>query len=449
MARSDPRRLALRILAQAESGNVFVDELLDEALRKHALSRQDAALLHELTLGTVRHRRRLDHALDRLCRKGLDSLPAPLLPILRMALYQMMFLSRVPRHAIVDEAVKAAKQSRAAGLSGLANALLRAVPESPALLPVMADSPVQRMGIEHSFPDFLVERWLAELGEAETEALLAALNHHPELSIRVNLDRATPQEYFELLAVRKIAARPDPLCPTALRLPPGTRVRELPGYEEGLFSVQDSAAMLVGELCAAPAGGCVLDACAAPGGKTLQLAAQVGRQGRVYALDASYGRLARLRENMARAGAAQVEVRQGDARRLPPEIPAGLDLALADVPCSGLGTLRRRADLRWRLAPEDIPRLAGLAGEILAGLAERIRPGGVLVYATCTLTREENGAVVKAFLATRPDAWQREDARRFLPAAAHVHVNPAGELVIWPHRADCDGAFAARLRRIV
>lgn len=442
----NPRRLALRVLSRWGRGDALLDEILEAERQRHPLSPEDAALLHELVLGTVRWQRRLDAVLDRLARKGLASLPRPLLPVLRMAVYQMMFLSRVPRHAIVDEAVKETKRGHAPGLAGLVNAMLRAAPEEPGSLPLATTSTIERLGVAHSFPDFLVAQWLEELGEAETEELLASLNQRPGLWLRVNRERISVDDLRRHLSERGVETQPEPLHPAALRLPAGTRVFELPGYAEGWFVIQDPAAMLVGELCAAPAGGVVLDACAAPGGKTLQLAEQTGPQGRVFALEPAYARLARLRENVARAGDARVVIIEADARRMPPSVPEVVDLALVDAPCSGLGTLRRRVDLRWRLSPEDIPRLAALAGEILDSVAEKVRPGGALVYATCTLTHEENEDVVQRFL-SRHRAFTRRTVRPYLPAAAQGFVNATGDLVVWPHRSGTDGAYAARLER--
>ncbi len=447
MKHANPRRLAARILSQMGRGDALLDELLAAERQRHELSPEDSSLLHELVLGTARWQRRLDAVIDRLARKGIASLPRPILPILRVAVYQMLFLSRIPRHAIVHEAVKDAKRSHAPGLAGLVNAMLRAAPDDLSALPIAAASPIERLGITHSFPDFLVHRWLEELGENETEALLARLNERPTLTLRVHRERTPVEDYRRRLEEAGIAAEPEPLHPAALRLASGVKVEQLPGYAEGLFSIQDPGAMLAAELCAAPSGGIALDACAAPGGKTLQLAEQVGPAGRVYALDRSYARLALLRENLRRGGDARVAVVEADALNLPESIPEAVDVALVDAPCSGLGTLARRADLRWRLAPEDIPRLAQQAIEILASVAERVRPGGTLVYSTCTLTREENTAVVERFLERGAGAWRRDDARPHLPPAAREFVNAAGELWLWPHRSGSDGAFAARLAR--
>ena len=253
-------------------------------------------------------------------------------------------------------------------------------------------------------------------------------------------------EFHQLLTARGIDVTADLLHPAVLRLPPRTRIETLPGYEEGLFTVQDTAATLVGQLAFPLPGPRVLDACAAPGGKATHLAELVASGGRVYAVDRSYARLTRLRENVKRT-AASIEIIEGDVCGELPGVPETVDFALADVPCSGLGTLRRKPDLRWRLTPGEIPRLADQALELLEATARRVRPGGALVYSTCTLTPEENSGVVDRFLARHGDAWEREDARAHLPAPAHRLVNEAGELFVWPHRFQTDGAFAVRLGR--
>jgi 16S rRNA (cytosine967-C5)-methyltransferase len=437
------RNIALEILNGKDGPDTYADELLEATLDSGRLKAADAGLLHELVNGVLRQRGWLDYCLDHLCDKGIASLPIPIVNVMRLGLYQLLFLDRVPDHAIVDEAVKQAKESGAPGLSGLVNAILRHAKKKLERLEVPENPLFKSLAIRHSYPEFLVQRWLEELGEQETVALLESGNQRPSLILRVNKQKTDAGKLRKILADAGVESKVEKLCPDALRVASGAKVRQLPGYDEGLFAVQDTAAILVGMLCDAQPGDVIIDACAAPGGKSAHLAEDIGNEGKLYAVDKSRDKLGRLKENIKRMDLKNVKIMHGDSRRSMPGMPPVFDMALIDAPCSGLGVLRRRVDLRWRLKEEDIIRLASLSRQILAAISRKVRPGGALVFSTCTLTPEENRTVVERFLLENRQ-WKRVDARKHLPVAAHGLVNRAGALQIWPHRSETDGAYAVR-----
>lgn len=437
---SDPRALAWRVLAAVEAG-AFADAALGTTLRGAGLAVRDRALATQLVYGTLAWQGLLDHVLAGLGRPAAR-LDPPLRTLLRLALFQLVKLDRVPDFAAVDTTVALAKTVNGGAPSGLVNALLRRFlregrplflppPEAPAYL-----------ALAHSHPAWLVERWRAEIGAAETEALLAADNAPAPTVLRVNRPRVTRQRALAALADAGIAAHATTFAADGVVLDTTVDPAALPGHEEGWFAPQGEASQLVGALLGVAAGGRLLDACASPGGKALAAAAAGAR---VLGLDPHRAGLARLRSEAARLGLG-VAVAQADALAPPLAASARFDAVLVDAPCSGLGTLRQHPEIRWRRTPKDLVARAVVQGRILASVAGHVAAGGALVYATCTLAQLENDDVVAAFLAAHPE-FTRDDPRPLLPAPARALVDAAGALRTYPHRHGLDGFYAVRLVR--
>ena len=422
---------------RVDTTQAFADVLLADRLAHARLRPVDQALATALVYGTLAWQGRLDHELSALVHTPLAALDPPVRAALRLGLQQLLLMDRVPAYAAVDASVRLARTA-GRGASGLVNAVLRrAAGGTRRPLP---DDPLERLAVEWSHPRWLVERWAATFPPEELPRLLAANN-----AAAPTVVRARPGARDALRAeldAAGIATGAAPFAPDALIVDrAAARLHALPAYREGRVAFQGEASQLVTALLAPRPGAHVLDACAAPGGKSAHAAGLVGAGGLVVALDPRPAGARRVRAESARLGAA-VRTLVGDARR--PPLAAGFDAVLVDAPCSGLGTLRRHPELRWRRRPEDIARLAVLQREILAGVAPLVRAGGVLVYAVCTLTREENEEVVRALLAAEPRfALERADA--FVPASV---VDDAGFLRTLPHRHGLDGFFAARLRAI-
>jgi 16S rRNA (cytosine967-C5)-methyltransferase len=421
-----PRRAALTILAQVDEGRPF-NQALDDAVRR--LADPDRRLAHEIGAGVLRQQRTLDDSLARFVPRGWRAVSPPLRAILRIGAYQLSELDRVPHHAAVSTAVQLARETAGAHAAGFVNAVLRKVAAHP---PRRRADDAASLAEQYSHPDWLVERWRARFGDAETEQLLRWNNQNPTLVLQPA--RATLEQLQQRWQAAGIAVRPAPWG--AGLIADRSRPDELPGFDEGAFFVQDPGQALLAWFADPAADATIADLCAAPGGKALAL----GRLARrLIAIEKHPRRAQRLASNIARAGRGTEFVVIGDASRPPIGM---VDLALLDAPCLGTGTFARHPDARWRVSAEALTTLAGHQARLLDAAADVVRPGGLLVYATCSLEPEENDQQVDAFLARHP-AFRREPPPDF-PAALQ---SPAGDLTVLPQRHGMDGAFAARLRR--
>jgi 16S rRNA (cytosine967-C5)-methyltransferase len=431
---SDARAVAHDVLVRVEAEDAFADVLLAHRLAPRAvddeLTPKDRALATELVYGTLVWQGRLDHFLQRLLHEPLERLDPPVRAALRLGLYQLRVLERVPAYAAVDASVRLA--GKRAG--GLVNAVLRRATREDE--PALPDDPIDRLAIEWSHPRWLVERWVRELGASEAAALLEANTRPPHVAIRPNRRRTTPDALRTTLAEAGIETAPSEVVDGALVVESrAARLRDLPAWRDGLFAFQGEASQLVARLVDAPPGSRVLDACAAPGGKTLAIGERLGTGRPIVAFDRNRNGLARLVRDAARLG-VEAAVVEADMRRPPTVRP--FDAILLDAPCSGLGTLRRHPEIKWRRRPEDVARLAALQRELALGVAPLVKTGGLLVYAVCTRTSDETTAVVDALRAAHP--------RFVVEPPVGPCVDPDGFLRTAPHRHGLDGFFAARLR---
>jgi 16S rRNA (cytosine967-C5)-methyltransferase len=432
------RDVALDVLVRVETTAAFADVLLAARLAHATLGVADHALATRLVYGTLAWQGRLDHHLAGLVRAPLDSLEPGVRATLRLGLYQLLFLDRVPPYAAVDASVGLAPRPA----RGLVNAVLRraaALGAAGLPLPDPAADPMGRLAVEWSHPRWLVERWARALDPTELPALLAANNGQAPTALRTNVGRTTRSALTAELVAAGVRATATRWAPDGVAVEGGAaRLRATSAWRDGRFAFQGEASQLIVPLLDLRPGARVLDACAAPGGKATHAAALVGDGGLVLALDPRPGGVGRIRAEAARLGARAVRALAADARR--PPLVERFDAVLVDAPCSGLGTLRRHPELRWRRRPEDVARLAALQLEILEGVAPCVAPGGVLVYAVCTLAREENEDVVARFRARHPD---------FVPEPVALSgdlVGADGALRTLPHRHGLDAFFAVRLR---
>ena len=441
----DARAVAHEVLVRVETTDAFADVLLSHRLAEERLAPADRSLATRLVYGSLAWQRRLDHHLAPCLHMPVVALEPAVRAALRLGLYQLLFLDRVPAYAAVDASVRLAGRACGRGAAGLVNAVLRrAAAKGAATLPPSGS--LERLAVEWSHPSWLVERWAREFGRDALPAVLAANNRRAPTALRTNRLRTTPERLAAELAAAGVATRPGAWSPDTLVVERGgARVRELAAYRAGWLAFQGEASQLVALLLDPARGAHLLDACAAPGGKAMHAAGLTGPEGRIIALDPHRGGLRRVAAEAVRLGISGVFPVVADARR--PPVTRPLDAVLVDAPCSGLGTLRRHPEVRWRRRPEDIPRLAALQQEILQGMAPLVRPGGVLVYAVCTLARDENEQVVEEFQRAEP-RFVLEDARAHLPASAAAAVTADGFLRTLPDRHGLDGFFAARLRAV-
>lgn len=434
------RELALDVLVKAERGRGLSDGLIRDEFERAGLSPEDRALARELVAGVLRNRSLLDWMLNGSLKKGMASLSAAEANILRLGACQLCLMDRVPDYAAVDGSVRLSKRFARKGIVGLTNAVLRdIIKKRPRGFKPSTGDPIKDLAIAWSHPEWLVRRWRDRLGSRETAELLEFDNKPAPVFLWANPLRTDRAGLMSELDAGGFQPRPHHLLAEAVELgrPAGIFGHRL--FESGHFYLQDPAALMVGLLLDPRPGEMILDICAAPGGKACWAASR-GPGITVAAADTSSSRLRLVRQNAARLGLGNILTLCGDG--LHPPFRRQFDSVLVDAPCSGLGVLRRRLDLRWRIKEEDIGRLAGLQARLLEAASHCVRPGGALVYATCTLTSEENQEQVAKFLEGHPD-FSLEPAEGRLPAAAVS----GGMMEAWPHRLGADGAFAARLMR--
>lgn len=440
-----PRRLAYDILARVMAGG-YADRSLDATLRRHpTLDPRDRALVTELVYGTLRQQGRLDYALSRFCRQPLAKVEERVLLLLRLGGYQLLCLDRIPDAAAVDTTVQLARHLGLERATGFINGVLRALARGRRTLPWPDASrePLEHLRHALSLPSWLAERWLRELGADDACRLAAALLEPAPLSVRVNTLRIDRERFLAELAAAGLAGAPTGIAPE------GVMVRErsaaaLPGDAEGWYQVQDEASMLIAPLLSPRPGERLLDACAAPGGKTTHLAALTGNRAEIVALDLHPHRTRLVEQGAARLGCTGISARTWDLTVPPPFLaPESFDGVLVDAPCSGLGVLRRNPEARWRLQPADVTVLAERQAAILHQAAFLVKPGGRLVYAVCTVTPEETDRQAAAFLARHPD-FRLAPLAGAVPESWQELLDGEGCLRSWPRRLDLDGFFAAR-----
>ncbi len=437
------RSVALAVLQRVERDGAYADVALDAALGAGDLSQRDRALAVRLVYGTLAWRGLLDWHLARLAQRTPQRLALPVRTVLRLGLYQLLRLERVPAHAAVSTSVDLAKRVAPAA-AGLVNAVLRRAARERDAPPVpdIAD-PVRRLATTLSHPEWLVARWCAELGEGETRLLLAADNEAAPTILRAR--RGARGALLADLAAAGVEAAPTRYAPDGVRVE-AVAPHALPGYAAGAFAVQSEASQLIGHLLDAPPGARVLDVCGAPGGKASHLAELIGPGGGVLAIDQRRRGARAIATTGHRLRVGNLAALAADARRLPLAADARFDRVLVDAPCSGLGTLRAHPEVRWSRTPDDVRRLAELQAEILEAATTHLAPGGALVYATCTISAAENDGVVERWLAARPEL-ACTSAAEHLPEAAAGLVDDRGALRTFPHRDGLDGFFAVRVRR--
>ena len=402
------RRLAWEVLLAVAAG-AYADVALERALRDKPLHGQDRGLATELAYGAIRRRRWLDAWLDRLGKVPALKQPPKLRWLLHLGLYQLFWMERIPASAAVNTSVELAKSVGLARLAPVVNGLLRAAlraRDAGEALP-MPEDPAGSLALQHSLPEWFTALLLQWRGASGAAAVASACNRIPALDLRVNRLKVSTDQVAAALAAADIATQPIPGCPEGLEvLRHSGDLRRWPGYEQGHWSVQDRAAQRVAPLLVPAPGDRILDACAAPGGKATHLAELIGDRGELWAVDRSAGRLQRVAANAARLGISCVQALAADAAELAstrPQWQAYFQAILIDAPCSGLGTLARHADARWRITPEAVEGLLPLQAQLLSRLLPLLAPGGRLVYATCTLHPAENAQQIAALLSNRPD----------------------------------------------
>ncbi|HDM77043.1 MAG TPA: 16S rRNA (cytosine(967)-C(5))-methyltransferase RsmB [Deltaproteobacteria bacterium] len=444
-----PRAIAHKILLHIEQESGYPDRLLQSYLDRYDnLDPRDKGLITELVFGVLRWQGRLDSIISRFSSVKLKKINPVVRIILRTAIYQILFLDKIPARAAVNEAVKLARESQPDYVVRFVNAVLRRVSDNIESLKKVDKTNLTASGIAeiYSHPKWIVDAWVKELGTEETAELCRANNKTPPTSIRVNTLLTTSENLAEELRRAGIEVQPCKYAPDALEVKKGHfNLQRLEAYEKGLFQIQDEASQLVAHILTPRPEERILDACAGFGGKTSIFAQLMENSGEIMAVDLSPWKVATLEENLERLKIGIVGTLQTDVRKLNEMNIKPFDRIFLDAPCSGLGVLRRKPDIKWKRRPGDVYRLSLLQRDLLDSLASLLRVGGVLVYATCTLLNIENSEVIESFLQNHPE-FCIEPISDTIPWMKVFARGPY--FCSFPHRHGTDGFFAARLKRI-
>jgi len=443
------RRLASEILLKVDIQKAYADILLDQGIKTQGLQQRDRALLTELVYGTLRWRGAIDARLSHHLRRPLAKTDPFIRNLLRVTLYQLHFLAKIPDYAAVNEAVQIAKKHKGGKVAGFVNGALRNClrRNSDSATPHPSDDSIATLTVDYSHPEWLAESWLEYFGLEDAKALMRANNERSPLVLRVNTlksDRRALLDFFEENGVTAVATQ---WSPEGVWVQSGSAVDGIPGFHQGLFQVQGEASQLMAHLLGPQPGERVLDACAAPGGKSTHIAELMKDAGEVTAVDISTRGIEKIRDNATRLGLTSIRALRADAsREFAGSYVGYFDRALVDAPCSGLGTLRSHPEIKWHRNLTDIERLSRLQTKIVDRVAPCLKPGGVLLYSTCTLTGSENEQVVERFLRTHGE-FELENAAGYLPEQAKPMVQGSYFMAL-PHRHNTDGFFAARMRKV-
>ncbi len=443
--RTTNRELILDILLEILEKGSYSHVILRQALGKYQyLSRQDRALITRVTEGTLEHLIQIDWVVNRCSSFRTEKMKPVIRTILRMSAYQILYMDRIPDSAACNEGVKLALSRRFAGLKGFVNGILRRISrEKAAILEELGHSPDP--SIRYAVPEWLCARWSRELGKERAARTMAAFLCQRPLTVRCHHSLASQEEIQASLERQQVRCTPSAILPGVLSIENYDRVEELEAFRKGWIQVQDLSSCLAGIAAPLKPGDYVMDVCAAPGGKSLHIADRLDGTGCVEARDVSEAKAALIEENIARTGFANVQVKVQDARIFDPKGREQADLVLADLPCSGLGILGKKPDIKLHITPERIDDLARLQQEILAVVWQYVKPGGYLLYSTCTISHKENQENVAWFLEHYP--FQPVDLKGRVGEGIASPTLGEGWIQFLPGEHPCDGFFLALFQR--
>ena len=436
------RELAMQVLQKVHVEGAYANVALAETLREIKLTERDRRFLTELVYGVVKAGESLDYRIGKYVADIRKAQPA-IRELLRLGFYQIFLMDRVPPSAACDTAVELAKKHGRRGADSFVNGVLRAALREPERAALPDGRNAHALALRTWHPKWLVERWMRAYGYERTEELCRCNNTSAPLSVRVNTLRTNRPALMEQLTAAGAQVRASAWVPDGIVLGTHGALDELAPLRMGLAQVQDESSMLVAHVLAPEPGMTVIDACAAPGGKTTHIAQRMENRGRILAFDIYEEKIRRIERNAQRLGISIMEAQMCDARAIGAVYAGQADRVLVDAPCSGLGVLRRKPDARWKKSPEDVKTLPPLQRAILASAAEAVKKGGILVYSTCTMEECENAAIVENFLRTHTD-FVLEETGGFLP----VQKTTEHMVQIMPETDGPDGFFIARMRRL-
>ena len=435
------RDAALSILMEINQNQAYSNLLLNRTIKKYDIDAKDKGLLTELTYGTLQHRLTLDYYLEPFVKGKLD---AWVRELLRLSIYQIVYLTKIPPHAVVHEAVEIAKRRGHKGIASTVNGILRSILRKGVRSIDDIKDDIERMSVETSHPSWLIERWVKQFGKEEALAMAHENNHPARMTARVNSLKATVDEAMTVLSKEGIEASKGEIVPGSLQTSTGS-LANTAAFAEGLLTIQDESSMLPVLALDVKPDMKVLDMCAAPGGKTTFIAEKMNDQGEIYAHDLHDHKLSLIESNAKRLGIQSIRTKSGDSRELDTTYePASFDRILVDAPCSGLGVIRRKPEIKYNKTEQDLTSLTEIQGQLLDTAYKLIKDDGIIVYSTCTVEYEENEGMVRKFLKKHSDMT-------LVPLTALENYNSLAinddMLQILPQHFGSDGFFVAAFRR--
>ncbi|SER62594.1 16S rRNA (cytosine(967)-C(5))-methyltransferase RsmB [Salipaludibacillus aurantiacus] len=442
------RDAALEILLKIEKNQAYSNLLINDTIKKMKVPQVDVPLLTELVYGTIQNQMRLDYYLSSFTKKPLKKLDKWVHVLLRMTVYQLVFLDRIPDHAAINEAVEIAKKRGHKGTAGFVNGMLRGLlrGELPSLDKI--NDNVKRLSVETSHPEWLLKRWINQYGFERAEKTARANLSAPVHSLRVNTARSSVKDVKESLTAEGLEVEEGPLLKESLRLKKGSVINS-EAFKQGYVSVQDEGSMLVSHAVDPQPGEKILDACAAPGGKSAHMAERMNNEGEIISIDIHDHKVKLVKEQQKRLNLSVIKGETADARKLHEKFaPETFDKILVDAPCSGLGVIQRKPDLKWSKQEDDILRLSSIQEAIVQSVWPLLKKGGRLVYSTCTIDVEENDLLISRFVDTHEDAVFDSQLKDRLPAViSEKNGDLAGKVQLFPGDFGTDGFFISSVMK--
>lgn len=441
------REAALEILEIVEKNGAYSNLLLNTTIEKNKFSYVDANLLTELCYGTLQRKITLDYFIESFIKKQ-KRIDLWVRQLLRLSVYQMVYLDKIPDHAIINEAVKIAKKRGNKGISGFVNGVLRTIQRQGVPSTSLIKNPIEKLSIETSHPTWLVSRWIDQYGYEKTKAMCEENLQTAKQTARINLERTDLDGILEKLASEDFLVEQSSYVPVAIKAKKGNLVKSK-AFQEGYITIQDESSMLVAYAVDPKEGERILDACAAPGGKTTHMAERMKNKGEIVALDLHDHKVKLIIENATRLGLSNIRARQMDSRTVTDHFEKeSFDRILIDAPCSGLGVLKRKPDIKYTKTEQDIINLTRIQSQLLNNAATLLKNGGTLVYSTCTVDKEENQHLIRNFLQEHPEFQGDESLLNRIPKAIKPFVNQF-EIEILPQDVKSDGFYIACLKKKV
>ncbi|WAA13653.1 16S rRNA (cytosine(967)-C(5))-methyltransferase RsmB [Fervidibacillus halotolerans] len=441
------REVALDILESIEKKSSYSNLLLKHAIEKYNVSKKDANLLTEMIYGTLQRKLTIDYYLQPFIKKTKKIEPWVMI-LLRLSVYQFAYLSKIPDHAIIHEAVEIGKKRGHKGIASFINGVLRSIQRKGLPSIESFTDPIDRLAIETSHPKWLVQKWVDQFGMDQTTQMCYENNTPPKQTARINRWKTSPQNVIDRLKQEGIDVKLSEHLPNAIQISQGHLASTF-AFQKGWISIQDESSMLVGFAIDPKEGERILDTCSAPGGKATDMAERMNNTGTIIACDLHSHKLKLIEENKRRLGLTNIETIKCDARKasaiFPPE---SFDRILVDAPCSGLGVIRRKPEIKYTKSEEDIQNLVKIQKEILHDAAKLVKKGGLLVYSTCTVVKEENEEVAEHFLKTHPDFERDTTFADRLPQSVQPFIQ-GNRLQLFPQNLQSDGFFIASFKKKV